>query len=198
MIEGSSRNLVYLSGTRGEHTLLAWPELHTHIRTGSHACMHTSQNCHSTAPASNTKATSSHSVQRSPFIPFNTACTTTKAEKLGSCVDDRATNLFGGTHSTSSLYSSAAERGELNMDMQRWVSLWRWVHQQCPAITSGIIHTFHMRQMSSPDYHLCIWFDTVSLYKVTSEFIISKICLFCLIATFYCSKLLLFIFYSPE
>lgn len=70
-----------------------------------HAYKHTSQNCHSTAPASNTKATSSHCVRPSPFIPFRTACTTTKAEKLGSCVDDRATNLFGGTHYISSLYS---------------------------------------------------------------------------------------------
>lgn len=120
------RFLVYLSGTQGStHTLLAWPdtELHTHICTGGHACTHTSQNCHSTAPACSTKATSSHCVQPSPFIPFSTACTTTKAEKLGSCVDDRATNLFGGTHYMSSLYSSAAERGELNMDIQRRVSL---------------------------------------------------------------------------
>ena len=87
---------------------------HTHARTHTHThkckpCMHaykhTSQNCHSTAPASNTKATSSHCVRPSPFIPFRTACTTTKAEKLGSCVDDRATNLFGGTHYISSLYS---------------------------------------------------------------------------------------------
>lgn len=60
---------------------------------------------------------------QAPFIPFSAACSTTKAEKLGSCVDDRATNLFGGTHYISSQYSSAAERGELNMDMQRWASL---------------------------------------------------------------------------
>lgn len=79
---------------------------HTHKRKPCmHAYKHTSQNCHSTAPASNTKATSSHCVRPSPFIPFRTACTTTKAEKLGSCVDDRATNLFGGTHYISSLYS---------------------------------------------------------------------------------------------
>lgn len=83
------------------------------------------KNCHSSAPASNTKATSSHCVRPSPFIPFSTACTTTKAEKLGSCDDDRATNLFGGTHYISSVYSSAAEKAELNMDIQRWASLWK-------------------------------------------------------------------------
>lgn len=122
---------MYLSGTQGAHTLLVWPDTELHAHTHIHAVMHvrihthTSQNCHSTAPASNTKATSSHCVRPSPFIPFSTACATTKAEKLGSCVDDRATNLFGGTHYISSLYSSAAERGELNMDMQRWASLWK-------------------------------------------------------------------------
>lgn len=102
------RFLVYLSTTLGAHNLLAWPdtELHTHTDR------ETSQNpyCHSTAPAGNTKATSSHCVRPSPFIPFHTGCSTTKAEKLRSCVDDRATNLFGGTHYISSLYSSAAER----------------------------------------------------------------------------------------
>lgn len=103
---------------------LAWHRTaHAHMYRRPCMYLHTSQNCHSTAPARSTKATSSHCVQPSPFIPFSTACTTTKAEKLGSCVDDRATNLFGGTHYMSSLYSSAAERGELNMDMQRRVSL---------------------------------------------------------------------------
>lgn len=64
-----------------------------------------SKNCHSAAPASNTKATSSHCVQPNPFIPFSPDCTATKAQKLGSCVDDRVTNLFGGTHCTCRLYS---------------------------------------------------------------------------------------------
>lgn len=58
----------------------------------------------------NTKAVSSSGVQSRPFIPFSKACTTTKAEKLGSSVDDRATNLFGGTHYVSSLFTSAAEK----------------------------------------------------------------------------------------
>lgn len=133
---------------------------HVHVQSCTYTHTSPKPHCHSTAPASYTKATSSHCVRPSPFIPFRIACTTTKAEKLGSCVDDRATNLFGGIHYISSLYSSAAERGELNMDMQRWASLWRWVHQQCPVITSGIIHTFHMGQMPWPDYHLCIWLNT--------------------------------------
>lgn len=146
------RCLVYLSSTR-ERVYSPGPARHrtAHRRAAMHVHIHT-KNCHSPAPACSTKAISSHCVQPSPFIPFSTACTTTKAEKLGSCVDDRATNLFGGTHYMSSLYSSAAERGELNMDMQRWVSLWGWVHQQCPTITSGIIHTFHMGQMPQPDF----------------------------------------------
>lgn len=127
-------------------TLLAWQD--TEPNTDKHTSK--KRHCHSTAPASNTKATSSHCVRPSPFILFSTACTTTKAEKLGSCVDDRVTNLFGGTHYFSTLYSLAAERAELNMDTQRWVSLWRWVHQQYPLITAGIIHTFHMGQMPRP------------------------------------------------
>lgn len=168
--KSSSRGSWCISAALGEHIPL-WPgqtQHRTHRRIQymlpcvcTH--MHTrpkKPHCHSTAPASSTKATSSHCVRPSPFIPFSTACTTTKAEKLGSCVDDRATNLFGGTHYISSLYSSAAERGELNMDMQRWVSLWRWEHQQCPVITSGIIHTFHMEQMPQPDPRLCIRFTT--------------------------------------
>ncbi len=134
VIEGSSRapevpgvsqrhrgstNLPGLARHRTAHTpAYMWPCMCAYTHT-------TSQHRHSTAPASHTKATSSHCVRPSPFIPFSTACTTTKAEKLGSCVDDRATNLFGGTHYISSLYSSAAERGELNMDMQRWASLWK-------------------------------------------------------------------------
>lgn len=168
----SSRGAWCISAALREH-IPSWPDIERNEYT------HTAQNCHSTAPASNTKATSSHCVRPSPFIQFSTACTTTKAEKLGSCVDDRATNLFGGTHYISSLYSSAAERGELNMDMQRWASLWRWGHQQCPAITSGIINTFHMGQMPRPDYQLCIWFNTFSWYKVTSELIISKMFVLC-------------------
>lgn len=131
MIEGSSR-APEVPGVSQRHSGSAYPfgpgQTRNCTRTHIHACTHTSRkkkitDCHSTAPASNTKATSSHCVRPSPFIPFSTACTTTKAEKLGSCVDDRATNLFGGTHYICSLYSSAAERGELNMDMQRWASL---------------------------------------------------------------------------
>lgn len=145
----------------------------TYMWTCMYAYKHASRkpHRHSTAPASNTKATSSHCVRPSPFILFSTACTTTKAEKLGSCVDDRATNLFGGTHYISSLYSLAAERGELNMDMRRWVSLWRWVHQQCPVITSGIIHTFHMGQMPWANYRLCMWFSPFNCYKVKADYL---------------------------
>ena len=157
VIEGSSR-APEVPGVSQRHSGSTYPPVlakHAHTCTCSHAFAHThirtsskkKKPCHSTAPASNTKATSSHCVRPSPFIPFSTACTTTKAEKLGSDVDDRATNLFGGTHYISRLYSSAAERAELNMDMQRWPTVWRWVHQQWPVLTSGIIHTFHMGQM---------------------------------------------------
>lgn len=113
------RFLAYLSGTRRARTLLA--------RAYAHAAMHVRIRIPETVIPLHLLATqkppSPHCVQPSPIIPFGTGCTATKAEKLGSCVDDRATNLFGGTHYMSSLYSSAAERGELNMDMQRWVSL---------------------------------------------------------------------------
>lgn len=119
--------LVYLSHTRGEaDPLPARPDAGkwAHARVAAERAH--SKNCHSAAPASNTKATSSHCVQPNPFIPFSPACIATKAQKLGSCVDDRVTNLFGETHCTGRLYSSAAERGELNMDMQRWVSLCKY------------------------------------------------------------------------
>lgn len=145
------RFLVYLSHTRGAAEPFPagpdagkWAHAPGGLRAGS-------KNCHSAAPASNTKATSSHCVQPNPFIPFSPACISTKAQKLGSCVDDRVTNLFGETHCTGRLYSSAAERGELNMAMQRWGSLCTSMNQQCPAITPGIIHTFHMGQMPQPD-----------------------------------------------
>lgn len=156
MIEGSS-GAPEVPGLSQPHSggaadpLPARPDAGEWARTRVAAeCAH-SKNCHSAAPASNTKATSSHCVQPNPFIPFSPACIATKAQKLGSCVDDRVTNLFGETHCTGRLYSSAAERGELNMDMQRWVSLCTSMNQQCPAITPGIIHTFHMGQMPRPD-----------------------------------------------
>lgn len=75
-----------------------------HARAGTAERAH-SKNCHSAAPASNTKATSSHCVQPNPFIPFSPACIATKAQKLGSCVDDRVTNLCGETHCTGGVYS---------------------------------------------------------------------------------------------
>lgn len=115
----------------------------------------------------NTKVVSSNGVQPRPFIPFSKACTTTKAEKLGICVDDGASNLFGGTHYISSLYSLAVERGELHLDIQRWASLWRWAPQQWPAITPGIIHTFHIGQMPRADYFSWMWLNTIHWQEVT-------------------------------
>lgn len=126
--KSSSRGSWCISAALREHIpswlgqTQSWRYTHVHKHTCGHACTQTKNTsqkpyCHSTAPARCTKPTSSHCVQPSPFILFSTACTTTKAEKLGSCVDDGATNLFGGTHYISTLYSLATERGELNMDM---------------------------------------------------------------------------------
>lgn len=191
VIEGSS-HAPEVPGVSQRHSGSTYPPgqgqtencMHTHIHAVMHVCIHPKKSCHSTAPAGNTKATSSHCVRPSPLIPFSTACTTTKAEKLGSCVDDRATNLFGGTQYISSLYSLPAERGELNMDMQRWASLWRQAHQQCHAITSGIIHTFHMGQMPWPDDHRCIC-SHIQLIQGQKWFeYLQNICLFCHIFCF--------------
>lgn len=121
---------------------------------------------------------------QTPFIPLSPACIATKAQKLGSCVDDRVTNLFGATHCTGRLYSSAAERGELNMDMQRWLSLCTSMEQQCPAITPGIIHTFHMGQMPQPDVGVRLIQHRQLTHKVTSTFIIAGKALFGLAAMF--------------
>lgn len=108
-----------LSGTGGEHTLLDGGDAELHAQT--HTCgpvrIHPLHLLATQKPLPPTMS------GPSPFIPFSKACTTTKAEKLGSCVDDRATNLFGGTHYIKSLYSWAAERPEINVDMQRWASL---------------------------------------------------------------------------
>lgn len=123
VIEGSSW-APEVPGVSQRHSASTYPP---GPRIYAHAAMHVRIHIPETVIPLHLLATqkppSPHCVQPSPIIPFGTGCTATKAEKLGSCVDDRATNLFGGTHYMSSLYSSAAERGELNMDMQRWVSL---------------------------------------------------------------------------
>lgn len=79
----------------------------------------------------------------------------TKAEKLGSCVDDRATNLFGGTHHYEqpvqfSSWKEWIKYGHAEMGV--------FVKMSAPTMPSGIIHAFHMRQMPGPDsiLHL-IW-----------------------------------------